>query len=93
MPSFGKENKTQSMQPNNNQVLSIEFLEYLADMSDVNGQLIGPQDLAQLDCNERDIQMNHSENEELKHGQEPKPKHKEHKGPPSECANAEVPKQ
>jgi len=40
---------------------SIDFLEYLAEMTEVDGQLIGPQDIAKVNCHSQSVKE--SENE------------------------------
>lgn len=47
MPLTASENQNESQRV---QVLSMAFLEYLADMSEVDGKLIGPQDIPSNKC-------------------------------------------
>jgi len=48
-------------QQNNEITPSIDLLEYLAEMTEVDGQLIGPQDIAKVNCHSQSLKE--SENE------------------------------
>lgn len=54
--------------------LSMEFLEYLAELSEVDGRFIGPQDLANTDCEIPKTNNESIENNELNDGETNEPK-------------------
>ncbi len=54
--------------------LSMEFLEYLAELSEVDGQFIGPQDLVNSDCDLPKANNESLENNGLNDGQANEPK-------------------